>query len=92
MFGSKKTAGFSDQVESIIGQNTSVKGSLTSSGALRIDGQFEGDVTTTADLIVGETGVVTAQVAARNAVVAAAQITASHRLVEFVRGVGRFNK
>ena len=70
MFGSKKTASFSDQVESIIGQNTSVKGSLTSSGALRIDGQFEGDVTTTADLIVGEAGVVTAQVAARNALVA----------------------
>lgn len=70
MFGSKKTAEFSAQVESIIGQNTSFKGSLTSSGALRIDGQFEGEVTSTADLIVGEAARVTAQISARNAVVA----------------------
>lgn len=70
MFGSKKTADFSGQVESIIGQNTLFKGSLTSSGALRIDGQFEGDVTTTAELIVGETARVTAQVGAKNAVIA----------------------
>ena len=70
MFGSKKTVEISSQVESIIGANTSVKGSLTSSGALRIDGQFEGDVSLTADLIVGESGRVTAQVAAKNALVA----------------------
>lgn len=70
MFGSKKTVEISSQVESIIGANTSVKGSLTSSGALRIDGQFEGDVSLTADLIVGESGRVTAQIAAKNALVA----------------------
>ncbi len=70
MFGSKKTAEFSAQVETILGQNTSFKGSLTSSGALRIDGQFEGEVLTTADLIVGEAARVTAQVGAKNAVVA----------------------
>ena len=70
MFGSKKTAEFSGQVESIIGPNTLFKGSLTSSGALRIDGQFEGDVTTTSDLIVGESARVTAQISAKNALIA----------------------
>lgn len=70
MFGSKKNTNFSDQVETIIGQNTSVKGSLSTSGALRIDGEFDGDVSTSADLIVGESGRIKATVAARNAVVA----------------------
>lgn len=70
MFGSKKTMGIGDQVETLIGPNTAVKGSLTSSGALRIDGQFEGEVSTTADIIVGETGRVNATVSARNAIVA----------------------
>ena len=70
MFGKKKSAAISDQVETIIGQNTSVKGNLTASGALRIDGEFEGDLTTTADLIVGESGCIRATLAARNAVVA----------------------
>lgn len=70
MFGSKKSIGISDQVETIIGQNTTVKGSLTTGGALRIDGEFEGDITTTADLIVGESGRIKATVGARNVVVA----------------------
>ena len=70
MFGSKKTSDITDQVETLIGQSTSVKGSLTSNGALRIDGQFEGDITTTADIIVGESGRIIATVGARNAVVA----------------------
>ena len=70
MFGSKKTSDITDQVETLIGQSTSVKGSLTSNGALRIDGQFEGDITTTADIIVGESGRITATIGARNAVVA----------------------
>lgn len=70
MFGGKKNTEISSQVESIIGVNTAMKGSLSSSGALRIDGQFEGDVALTADLIVGEAGRVTAQIAAKNALIA----------------------
>ena len=56
MFGRKKSEAFSEQVETLIGHTTTLKGSLTSSGALRIDGQFEGDIATTADLIIGEAG------------------------------------
>lgn len=72
MFGRKKSEAFTDQVETLIGQTTTVKGSLTSSGALRIDGQFEGDLATTADLIVGEAGKVKATVSAKNAMIAGA--------------------
>ena len=70
MFGRKKNEDFSEQVETLIGHTTSLKGSLTSSGALRIDGQFEGDLATTADLIVGEAGKVKATISAKNAMVA----------------------
>ena len=70
MFGNKKSADIPAQVETLIGQSTSVKGSLSSEGSMRIDGKFEGDIVTTADIIVGENAVVTATVTAKNAVVA----------------------
>ena len=70
MFGNKKTLDIGAQVETLIGPGTSVKGSLNSTGALRIDGQFDGDITTTADIIVGESGRVAATVSAKNAVIA----------------------
>ena len=72
MFGNKKNAEIAAQVETLIGQSTTVKGSLSSNGALRIDGKFEGDIATTADIIVGESGVIAATVAAKNAIVAGA--------------------
>ena len=64
MFGNKKNTEIAAQVETLIGQSTTVKGSLSSNGALRIDGKFEGDIATTADIIVGESGVIAATVAA----------------------------
>lgn len=71
MFGRKKNSeDFADQVETIIGHSTTVKGTLVSSGALRIDGQFEGEVKTSANLIIGESGIVKATVAAKNALIA----------------------
>ena len=70
MFGRKKSEAFSEQVETLIGHTTTLKGSLTSSGALRIDGQFEGDIARTADLIIGEAGQVKATISAKNAMVA----------------------
>lgn len=72
MFGRKKSEELSDQVETLIGHTTLIKGSISSSGALRIDGQVEGEVSTTADLIIGEAGKIKAAVSAKNAVVAGA--------------------
>ncbi|WP_425059431.1 hypothetical protein SCACP_41280 [Sporomusa carbonis] len=71
MFGSKKQAiSFGDQVGTVIGNDTCFKGSITSQGTIRIDGQHEGDITTAGDLVVGETGHLQAKVKARSAVVA----------------------
>ena len=72
MYRKKKNEEFSEQVETLIGHTTSLKGSLTSNGALRIDGEFEGEISTTADLIIGEAGKVKATISAKNAMIAGA--------------------
>ena len=81
MFGSKKNIDMSSQVETIIGHTTSIKGSLSSNGALRVDGNFEGEITTTAELIVGETGKLLATVSAKNAIIAGT-VTGNMEVVE----------
>jgi cytoskeletal protein CcmA (bactofilin family) len=72
MFGNKKasTTDIIDQVETVIGKDTQFKGTINAKGSVRIDGQFEGEVITTADVVVGDTGRITAQVKGRNALVA----------------------
>ncbi len=71
MFGSKKQANsIGDQVGTIIGNDTSLKGNITSQGTIRIDGHHEGELATAGDLVVGEGGRLQAQIKARNALVA----------------------
>jgi len=70
MFSRKKRTALSDEVATIISQNTSVKGSVNTSSSLRIDWEFEGEVITTSDLIVGESARIKVTVAANNAVIA----------------------
>lgn len=72
MFGNKKVSsvGIADQVETVIGKDTQFKGTINAKGSVRIDGQFEGEVITVADIVVGDTGRITAQIKGRNALVA----------------------
>lgn len=70
MFGSKKTATFAGEIETIIGKDTVMKGSIGGQGNIRIDGQFEGEINTTGNITVGDGAVVRAQVKARNAHIA----------------------
>lgn len=76
MFGGKRstaTVGSSmpnDQVETVIGKDTVFKGSISSNSGLRVDGQMEGDITTTSDVIIGPAGNAKAQITARNAIIA----------------------
>jgi len=68
MFGgtSKKiTAGASD-IETIIGKNTAIKGEISGSGNLRIDGRIEGSIAISGDAIVGSSGDVIGDVKAAN--------------------------
>ena len=71
MFGSsKKPVNSVGQVETIIGKDTVIKGTISSKGSLRIDGLFEGDVNTTGNIMVGDNAKITAQVKALNATIA----------------------
>ena len=78
MFGSKRgsegASALKLDVETVIGPNAKFKGSLTSNAPLRIDGEFEGDITSTAEVMVGENGRVKAKISARTAVIAGAII------------------
>ncbi|SHI44857.1 bactofilin family protein [Lutispora thermophila] len=58
MFTSNKktTTINTDKIDTLIGKNTGIEGTLTAEGTVRIDGKMKGDVTLLGNLIVGEDG------------------------------------
>ena len=60
------------KVDTIIGQEAEIKGTLTSTGIIRIDGKVDGEIIHEGDIMIGETGNITADVKARNVTVAGA--------------------
>lgn len=51
-----------DEINAFLGKNTEFKGTLTFSGAVRIDGTFKGEIFTEGTLIVGESAVIESNV------------------------------
>lgn len=71
MFGSnKKSVNNMGQMETVIGRGTIFKGNISSKGTIRIDGQFEGEISTIGNMIVGDNAIITAQVTVLNATIA----------------------
>ncbi len=70
MFGRKKNDELSDQVETLIGHTTTMKGSMSSVAPFALTANLKAIFSTTADLIIGEAGKIKATVSAKNAVVA----------------------
>ncbi|MCR4425827.1 MAG: polymer-forming cytoskeletal protein [Firmicutes bacterium] len=71
MFGRRgETGGGTRKVDTYIGKDTILEGTLKISGTVRIDGNIEGQIQAGADVIVGEGGVVVASVSATNVTVA----------------------
>ena len=73
MFGNKRTSiqsGSSEQLETLVGKDTQIKGTISAGGTVRVDGRVEGEITAKGDIIVGEAGEVKAQIKARNANIA----------------------
>ncbi|MGB0429943.1 MAG: bactofilin family protein [Bacteroidia bacterium] len=56
--GNKKESQENINARNHIAQGTTMKGTLVSSGGLRIDGNFEGDITAEGKFIIGEKGFV----------------------------------
>lgn len=72
LFGKRgEQASGAKRVDTYIGKDTAVEGSLKSHGTVRIDGSFVGDIETEGDVIVGEGGLLKAsEVKAKNVTVA----------------------
>jgi cytoskeletal protein CcmA (bactofilin family) len=63
-----------ERVTSVLGNGITVKGSLSGSGGLRIEGALEGDVALRGLLVIGETGRVTCQELRANSVIVAGAV------------------
>lgn len=68
MFNKKKTE-TTPQVMTFLGKGAQFKGVLTFEGTTRVDGEIEGEIITQGTLIVGESGVIKAEVTAGTVVV-----------------------
>lgn len=71
------------KVGTVLGEEASFNGILTFSGAVRIDGKFEGEIKTEGDIIIGRKGEVKANIVAGSVIVGGkveGNITATRRL------------
>lgn len=68
--GTEQDAPKWDRVDTIIGKNTHIKGTITSTGVLRVDGKIEGQLVHRGDLIVGESGTIEATISVRHITIA----------------------
>jgi cytoskeletal protein CcmA (bactofilin family) len=76
-------------METVIGPGVVLKGSLESKSGVRLDGVIEGNVTTTGNVIVGEKGVVSADINALNVFISGlvkGNVTAKGRLEITAKG------
>ena len=58
-----------NDIETVIGRNTSIKGEISGSGNVRIDGHIEGGISIDGNAVVGETGLVEGDIKAKNLIV-----------------------
>lgn len=79
-FGDSKAMG---QVDTVIGQETSLRGSCNSKHSIRIDGEIYGNVTSEDGIIVGDKGMVRGNLTGRSILIGGkvkGNITATQRL------------
>ena len=55
------------KLSAFLGEDTDVEGKLKFHGTLRIDGHFKGEITAVGSLVIGEGGVIEADIHATNA-------------------------
>ena len=69
MFKSRKKVD-PNATDTLIGENSVFEGKIKSEASIRIEGQINGNVESSGDVIVGERGVVRSNITARNAILA----------------------
>lgn len=80
---SYSSEGVAGKLDTVIGQGAVINGSIKTEGTLRVDGKVEGEISVTGDLLVGEKGVINANITAQNVTVAGTvkgNITANGKL------------
>ena len=65
-----KTSTIADNVETLIGKTSSLTGTLSSDGSIRIEGVFEGTITAKGDVLIGPSSRVQADINGRNVTIA----------------------
>ena len=68
MFG-KNGSQSGSSMETVIGTDTVIQGTVSSKGSLRVDGKIEGGITDADSVVIGETGDVQGDVNARSVVI-----------------------
>ena len=56
----------SSKIETVIGPNCHIQGTMQSDSGIRVDGVFQGDIDTTGNLVIGESAKVIAEIKANN--------------------------
>ncbi|MGI6227135.1 MAG: bactofilin family protein [Peptococcales bacterium] len=69
VFRKKEEVNF-EKVETLIGSGTHMQGVISSQGTIRIDGSFTGEIKSQGDVVIGENGVLEANVESRNILIA----------------------
>jgi len=87
LFGGRRAAAqpspAESKAETIIGPTTSIHGDLKADGTLRVDGLVEGTIEAAGNVIIGQTGRVTASITGLNVLIAGVvrgNVTAAQRL------------
>jgi len=70
MFKKEDTVLLSERVNTIIGKNTAFQGTINSKDVVRIDGKTEGNITSLNDVIISESGHVSAEIKSKNITIA----------------------
>lgn len=69
MFSANKKSSLSinnQKIDTLIGYETSITGTINSDGVLRVDGVHNGDIESKAEIVIGESGKVNGNIYARN--------------------------
>jgi len=61
-----------DKIDTILGKEAKLTGEIKTSGLLRIEGNFQGDILCEKDLIITDSGKVEGKITAQNAIIAGA--------------------
>ena len=69
---SKKKTGNVMQINTLIGEGTKFEGNLHINGTLKIDGELIGDITSSGDVIIGETSYITGNIYCKNILISGA--------------------